>query len=43
MEFALSQPVAPDCRVVYLQAARAEQLFDIAGRERVPQAPVLSS
>ena len=30
---------APDCRVVRLQAAFAEQLFDIAERERVPQLP----
>ena len=30
---------APDCRVVCLQAALAEQLFDIAERERVPQVP----
>ena len=30
---------APDCRVVRLQAAFAEQLFDIAERERVPQVP----
>ena len=28
---------APDCRVVCLQAAFAEQLFDIAERERVPK------
>ena len=30
---------ALDCRVVCLQAALAEQLFDIAERERVPQVP----
>ena len=30
---------APDCRVVRLQAALAEQLFDIAERERVPKLP----
>ena len=30
---------APDCRVVHLQAAFAEQLFGIAERERVPQVP----
>ena len=30
---------APDCRVVRLHAAFAEQLFDIAERERVPQVP----
>ena len=30
---------APDCCVVRLQAALAEQLFDIAERERVPQVP----
>ena len=30
---------APDCRVVRLQAAFAEQLCDIAERERVPQVP----
>ena len=30
---------APDCRVVRLQAAFAEQLFDIAELERVPQVP----
>ena len=30
---------APDCRVVRLQAAFAEQLFDIAERERVPRLP----
>ena len=30
---------APDCRVVCLQAALAEQLFDIAERERVPKVP----
>ena len=29
----------PDCRVVRLQAAFAEQFFDIAERERVPQVP----
>ena len=29
----------PDCRVVHLQAAFAEQLFGIAERERVPQVP----
>ena len=29
----------PDCRVVHLQAAFAEQLFDIAERKRVPQVP----
>ena len=28
---------APDCRVIRLQAALAEQLFDIAQRERVPK------
>ena len=28
---------APHCRVVHLQAAFAEHLFDIAERERVPQ------
>ena len=28
---------APDCRVVRLQAALAEELFDIAEQERVPQ------
>ena len=31
--------LTPDCRVVRLQAALAEQLFDIAERERVPQVP----
>ena len=31
---------APDCRVVRFQAALAEQLFDIAQRERVPKVPV---
>ena len=30
---------APDCRVVRFQAALAEQLFDIAQRERVPKVP----
>ena len=30
---------APDCRGVRLQAALAEQLFDIAERERVPKGP----
>ena len=30
---------APDCRVIRLQAALTEQLFDIAERERVPQVP----
>ena len=30
---------APDCRVVRFQAALAEQLFDIAQRERVPKGP----
>ena len=30
---------APDCRVVRFQAALAEQLFDIAERERIPKAP----
>ena len=30
---------APDCRGVCLQAALAEQLFDIAERQRVPQLP----
>ena len=30
---------APDCRGVCLQAALAEQLFDIAEREQVPQLP----
>ena len=30
---------APDCRVVWLQAALAEELFDIAERVRVPQLP----
>ena len=30
---------ALDCRVVRLQAAFAEQFFDIAERERVPQVP----
>ncbi len=30
---------APDCRVVRLQAALAEQLFGIAERERVPKGP----
>ena len=29
---------APDCRVIRLPAALAEQLFDIAQRERVPKA-----
>ena len=31
---------APDCRVVRFQAALAEQLFDIAERERIPKVPV---
>ena len=30
---------APDCRVVRFQAALAEQLFDIAERERIPKVP----
>ena len=30
---------ASDCRVIFLQAALAEELFDIAERERVPQVP----
>ena len=30
---------APDCRVVRFQDALAEQLFDIAQRERVPKGP----
>ena len=30
---------APDCRVVRLQAALGEQLFDIAERARVPKGP----
>ena len=30
---------APDCRVVRFQAALAEQIFDIAERERIPQVP----
>ena len=30
---------APDCRVVRFQPALAEQFFDIAERERVPQIP----
>ena len=30
---------APDCRVVHLQAALAEPLFDIAEQERVPKEP----
>ena len=30
---------APDCRVVRLQSALADQFFDIAERERVPQLP----
>ena len=34
---------APDCRVVCLQAALAEQLFDIAERERVPKVAAQSA
>ena len=34
---------ALDCRVVCLQAAFAEQFFDIAERERVPQVPALGA
>ena len=34
---------APDGRVVRFQAALAEQLFDIAERERVPQVPAHSA
>ena len=34
---------APDGRVVRFQAALAEQLFDIAERERVPQVPAHST
>ena len=34
---------APDGRVVRFQAALAEQLFDIAERERVPQIPAHSA
>ena len=34
---------APDCRVVRFQAALAEQFFDIAERERVPQIPAHSA
>ena len=34
---------APDCRVVRLQAALVEQLFDIAQRERVPKVPTHSA
>ena len=30
---------APDCRVVRFQVGLAEQLFDIAERERVPTVP----
>ncbi len=30
---------APDCRVVRLETALAEQFFDITERERVPQVP----
>ena len=31
--------LAPNCRIVRLQTALAEQLFDIPERERAPQAP----
>ena len=34
---------ALDCRVVCLQAAFAEQFFDIAEREPVPQVPALAA
>ena len=34
---------APDCRVVRLQAALAEQFFDIAERELIPQVPMHSA
>ena len=34
---------APDCRMVRLETALAEQFFDIAERERVPQVPAHSA